>query len=54
MHGPQHVRKPRVLGRRIDPPGRLQLMDLPQPLHPRMVDDLAFRDPVGRRRLARS
>ena len=33
-----------VLGRRIDPPGGLQLVDLPQPLHPGIVDDLLLGD----------
>ena len=31
--------KPHVLGRGKDPPGRLQLVNLPHPLHPRMVDN---------------
>ena len=44
VHGAERVLKPRVLGRGIDPPGRLQLMDLPQPLHPGIVDDLLFGD----------
>ena len=44
VHHPQHVLEAGVLGGGIDPPGGLQLMDLPQPLHPGMVDDLPFRD----------
>ena len=43
VHGPQHVLEARVLGRGEDPPGRLQLVDLPQPLDPGVVDDLLFR-----------
>ena len=34
--------KPGVFGTGIDPPGRLQLVDVPQPLDPGMVDDLPF------------
>ena len=54
VHGAEHVLEPRVLGRRIDPPGRLQLVDLPEPLQPRVIDnpllgDLAF----GQARAAR-
>jgi hypothetical protein len=40
-----------MLGRRVDPPGGLQLMDLPQPLDPGVIDDLPLRDltvPRGR------
>ena len=44
MHDAQHVLEAGMLGGGIDPPGGLQLMDLPQPLDPGMVDDLAFRD----------
>ena len=44
VHHAQHVLEAGVLGRGIDPPGGLQLMDLPQPLDPGMVDDLPFRD----------
>ena len=45
VHRPKHVLKPRMLGRRKDPPCGLQLMNLPQPLKPRMVDQLAARPP---------
>ena len=44
VHRPEHVLKPRVLGRGKDPPGGLQLVDLPQPLEPGMVDDLPLGD----------
>ena len=40
VHRPEHVLEPRVLGRGKDPPGGLQLVNLPQPLQPGMVDDL--------------
>ena len=46
MCSPQHVLKPRVLGRGKHPPGRLQLMNLPQTLHPPVVDQILFRDLV--------
>ena len=39
VHGPQDVLEAGVLGRGIDPPGGLQLVDLPQPLDPGVVDD---------------
>ena len=39
VHHAQHMLKAGVLGRGIDPPGGLQLVDLPQPLDPGMVDD---------------
>ena len=44
VHRPQHVLKPRMLGRGKDPPGGLQLVNLPQPLEPRVVDDLPLGD----------
>ena len=44
VHDSHDVLEPGVLGRREDPPGGLQLMDLPHPLHPRMVDDLLLRN----------
>ena len=40
VHGPHDVLEPGVFGTGIDPPGGLQLVDVPQPLDPRMVDDL--------------
>ena len=52
VHDPQDVLEAGMLGRRKDPPGRLQLVNLPHPLDPRMVDDLLFRDFA--RRQARS
>ena len=44
MHDAHHMLKPRMLGGGKDPPGGLQLMNLPHPLDPRMIDDL----PLGR------
>ena len=44
VHRPEHVLEPRVLGRGKDPPGGLQLVDLPQPLDPGVVDDLLLGD----------
>ena len=44
VHHAQDVLEARVFGRWINPPGGLQLMDLPQPLDPGMVDDLPFGD----------
>ena len=54
MHGPQNVLEARVFGRGEDPPGGLQLVNLPQPLKPGVVDDLllgrlAFVQPYPRR-----
>ena len=43
MHDAQHVLETGVFRRGKDPPCGLQLVDLPQPLYPRMIDDLAFR-----------
>ena len=44
VHRPQHVLEPRVLGRGKHPPGGLQLVNLPQPLEPGVVDDLPLGD----------
>ena len=44
MHGAQDVRKPRMFRGRKDPPCRLQLMNLPHPLQPRMIDYLPLGD----------
>ena len=38
VHGPEGMLEAGVLGGRIDPPGGLQLVDLPQTLHPGIVD----------------
>ncbi len=43
VHHAQHVLKAGVFGRGEDPPGGLQLVDLPQPLNPRVVNQLPFR-----------
>ena len=44
MHRPEDVLESRMLGRRKDPPGGLQLMNLPHPLDPRMIDDFLLGD----------
>ena len=44
VHRPQDVLKAGVLGRRVDPPGGLQLVDLAEPLDPGMIDDRLLRD----------
>lgn len=38
VHDTERMLKPHVLGRGEDPPGGLQLVDVPQPLHPRVVN----------------
>lgn len=43
MHHAEDVGETGMFRRRINPPCRLQLVDIPQPLHPGMIDDLAFR-----------
>ena len=48
VHRPQHVLEPGVFGRGKDPPGGLQLVNLPQPLEPGVVDDLLLGDLVLR------
>ena len=47
VHGAQHVLESGVLGGGEDPPGRLQLVNLPQPLHPRVVDDQPLCHPLS-------
>ena len=42
VHRAQDMLEPHVLGRREDPPRGLQLVDVPQPLHPRMIDQRLF------------
>ena len=44
VHRAEHVLEAGVLGRRIDQPGGLQLVDLAQPLNPGIVDDRLFGD----------
>jgi len=44
VHRPHDMLETSMLGRRKDPPGSLQLMDLAHPLHPGMVDQLPFAD----------
>ena len=41
VHGPEHVLEPRMFGRGKNPPGGLQLMNLPEPLEPGVVDQFA-------------
>src|SRR5512143_1689376 len=40
VHGAEHMLEPAVLGRRIDPARALKLVDLPEPLHPRGVQEV--------------
>jgi len=47
MHRAHDVLKARVFGRGKYPPGGLQLMDLPQPLDPRVIDDLPSASPAS-------
>ena len=42
VHRPQHVLETGVLGRRVDQPGGLQLVDLAEPLDPGIIDDRLF------------
>ena len=42
VHCPEHVLEARMFGRGKDPPGGLQLVNLPQPLKPGVVDQFAF------------
>ncbi len=44
VHRPEHVLEAGMLGRRIDQPGGLQLVDLAEPLDPGIVDDRLFGD----------
>ena len=44
VHRPQDVLEAGVLGRGKDPPGRLQLVDLPEPLEPGIIDDRLLGD----------
>jgi hypothetical protein len=44
MHYAENMLKTGVFGGRKDPPSGLQLVDLPQPLNPRMVDDIPLAD----------
>lgn len=48
MHRPENVLKPSVFGTRKDPPCGLQLMNMPHPLHPGMINQLLFRDFIVR------
>ena len=47
MHRPEHVLEAGMLGRGKDPPGGLQLVNLPQPLQPGMVEELLLGNLVG-------
>ena len=42
MHRSQNMLEASVLGRGVNPPCRLQLVDVTHPLHPGMVNDLPF------------
>jgi hypothetical protein len=42
MHDSEHVLKTHVFGRRKDPPGGLQLVNLSQPLYPWMINQFLF------------
>ena len=42
MHHSQNMLESRVFCRRKHPPCRLQLVNLPHPLHPRMIDQILF------------
>ena len=53
VHDAQYVLKPGVFGRGENPPRGLQLMDLPQPLQPRMIDDLPLGNFASRESLVR-
>ena len=47
VHDPEAVGEPRVLGRREDPAGALQLADAAQPLEPRGVEQVLLGDVLG-------
>ena len=51
VHGAQGMDKAGVFGRGIDPPGALQLINVPQALDPGRVDQILFRllPVIGRR-----
>jgi len=51
VHGAERVLEPAVLGRGVDPPGALELIYLPQALHPGSVNDvlLGLFSPASRR-----
>ena len=52
MHGADGMHEARMFGRGINPAGALELVDLPEALHPGRVDQILFR-PLVRIRLAR-
>lgn len=43
MHHTQHMLEPHVFSRRKHPPGCLQLVNLSQTLHPRMINQFLLR-----------
>ena len=43
VHGAQGVDEAGMFGRRIDPSGALQLINVPQPLDPGRIDQILFR-----------
>jgi hypothetical protein len=47
VHDPKAVREPRVLGRREDPAGALELADAAHPLDPRRVKQVLLGDVLG-------
>ncbi len=48
VHHAENMLKSHMLGGREDPPGCLELVDMPHPLHPRVIDDLLLGDLAGR------
>src|SRR5712691_9813630 len=48
VHDPETVREPRMLGRRKDPAGALELTDPSQSLDPGRVEQILFGDVLGR------
>jgi hypothetical protein len=44
MHGPQGMLEAAMLSGRKDPAGALELLDIPQALHPRRVNQVLLRD----------
>src|SRR5437016_5547497 len=53
MHHTKNVLEARMFGRGKNPPRGLQLMNLPQSLEPRMIDDLPLGNLAGRETFVR-